>query len=201
MDISDSTLDKETDKKLTVMVENCNKNATTTLQNTENEKRGCDEKEDEDDNEDEILGDDSDDDNEEVDGGNAQFVSAYSVSTQPNLKNQSTEFFAVRKGRTTSSCIFLLENDFKEQVHNYTTAEYAKFSSINEAVQYIESDPMFVMKSSSNMLHTETDRGHVMSEAQQESWESMFIQLMYYHRTYSKRPAEAVLINDAKKAF
>ncbi len=185
MDISDSTLDKETDKKLTVMVENCNKNATTTLQNTENEKRGCDEKEDEDDNEDEILGDDSDDDNEEVDGGNAQFVSAYSVSTQPNLKNQSTEFFAVRKGRTTSSCIFLLENDFKEQVHNYTTAEYAKFSSINAAVQYIESDPMFVMKSSSNRLHTETDRGHVMSEAQQESWESMFIQLMYYHRTYS----------------
>lgn len=56
-------------------------------------------------------------------------------------------FYALRKGNTTSSCIYLLEHDFKKQIDNCSTAEYAIFSSMNEAIQYIESDSFFVVRS------------------------------------------------------
>jgi hypothetical protein len=108
---------------------------------------------------------------------------------ETDTSKKSKVFFAVRKGRSTSSCIFLLENDFKEQIHTYTTAEYAKFGTMSEAVQYIESDPLFVVKSSrvtekgdSNITEEAT---YTDGQSPKESWESMFIQLMYYHRTHS----------------
>jgi hypothetical protein len=135
----------------------------------------------------EVEEDNNNDDGNE-DEGKAQFVSVYSGQPSDTSK-KSKVFFAVRKGRSTSSCIFLLENDFKEQIHTYTTAEYAKFGTMSEAVQYIESDPLFVVKSSrvtekgdSNITEEAT---YTDGQSPKESWESMFIQLMYYHRTHS----------------
>ncbi len=148
-----------------------------------------------DENDDSDSNSDIDIDDDEEDGEEAHFVSVYSGHGQPYLKNQSKEFFAVRKGRSTSSCIFLIENDFKEQIHNFTTAEYAKFSTMHEAMQYIESDPLFVVKSSTsskkrNNTNNNTDRVTDTGTTEQcpkakESWEGMFIQLMYYHRSHN----------------
>lgn len=113
-------------------------------------------------------------------------------SPNENFKD-SKLFFGLRKGRTTSSCIFLLENDFKEQIDNCATAEYSMFSTMHEAVQYIESDPSFIEKSMKrNTDRVTTDKGNsdiigkdTDGHTKKESWEGMFIQLMYYHRTHN----------------
>ena len=69
-------------------------------------------------------------------------------STHISKSNQEIEdgFFALRRGRTTSHCIYLRKHELDVQIKDFPQAEYEHFPTLKRAVEYIQNDPMYVIR-------------------------------------------------------
>ncbi len=118
--------------------------------------------------------------------------------SKPDSSSSRYQFLALRRGRTAASCIFLDEKEFNAQIANYP-AEYKGFHKMDEAVSYITSDPMFMIKA----LYKKRKRNYDPSEQQRKkaresydepSWEGFYIQLQQFHREFGNTDVPSILI-------
>lgn len=68
--------------------------------------------------------------------------------TSSLTSNQEIEdgFFALRKGRTTTHCIYLRKKELDVQIKDFSQAEYEHFTTVKKAVEYIQNDPIYVIR-------------------------------------------------------
>jgi hypothetical protein len=181
----------------------------------------CDEPDDPDDDElDDLDDDELDDLNEEDEEGDNEvtFISVYTgeeVQTPPppsktscngnnNSSSKSTksskkrspmeqqpQFYALRKGKSTSSCLYLRSEELELQTKNYPEAEYKAFHLLEDALEYISSDPMYVVRSKKKrkVYEEKDDKKGDSKKAKtdnedDESWEGMYLQLVKFHREH-----------------
>ena len=133
---------------------------------------------------------DEDEDEEEVNSNDVEFVSVYtgkrvlkpmpippSSSPSPSTLHSSGEqYFALRRGKSTSNCIYVRREDLQQQIENYSLAEYQIFDSVKDALTYIQlttnshksSTNSTSIKTGNAVIDMTTDTENIISSSQSQ---------------------------------
>lgn len=95
---------------------------------------------------------------------------------------EHVQFFALRQGRYTKSCIYIDEEDLLPQIDGFDGADYMTYDSWEKAYEYIQESQHQILQ---DTAATENDPNFQRDQAEQleeeSEWERRFIELIDYH--------------------
>jgi viroplasmin and RNaseH domain-containing protein len=95
---------------------------------------------------------------------------------------ERAQFFALRQGRYTKSCIYIHEQDLLPQIDGFDGADYMSFDSWDKAYEYIQESRHPTMQDATtaeNDPHLQLDQADQIEE--ESEWERRYIELVDYH--------------------
>ncbi len=130
--------------------------------------------------------------------------------SSPLISSSSPEegFYALRKGQSSSHCIYLRRSELYQQIKGYREVEYEFFTDVKDAIEYIQNDPLYIIRANSKKRKVyeidndnegkknddttsfaptpPTKKTKLSNDDEEESWEGMYVQLLHFQREHGK---------------